>query len=343
MRSKILICASDARLWHKLEASQNIDPAINGGIQFGQNERRLPFKTGYLEIREIDRGFCTHINDVSLDHDWRITTSSLDCSIRLKIAFAGEALYLSRDDRIADANLHCTFFIRAAGEPLTTVFRRGRSYRYCSISISQDYLRETLGLQHDELPTTFLAHDGWRGTLMGHFPISKTSLAQAARFFNIKSGPAWRDLEIQTISLDLLRLLFEDWRRARLQTRPLILTPVERDKLLRIRDLIQENPAAAAPIPELCSKWAINRNKLHDGFRQLFGISVHAYQAEQRMQMALELLGSTDLPIATVAEQVGYSEPTNFTAAFKRHFAVLPRQVRRDQDASHIPALRLRP
>jgi hypothetical protein len=28
------------------------------------------------------------------------------------------------------------------------------------------------------------------------------------------------------------------------------------------------------------------------------------------------------------AERTGYGEPTNFTAAFKRHFAALPREVR---------------
>jgi transcriptional regulator GlxA family with amidase domain len=36
----------------------------------------------------------------------------------------------------------------------------------------------------------------------------------------------------------------------------------------------------------------------------------------------------TDLSIAQIAERTGYGEPTNFTAAFKKHFAALPREVR---------------
>ena len=32
--------------------------------------------------------------------------------------------------------------------------------------------------------------------------------------------------------------------------------------------------------------------------------------------------------VAQIAERCGFSEPTNFTAAFKKHFAVLPKQVR---------------
>jgi AraC-like DNA-binding protein len=46
------------------------------------------------------------------------------------------------------------------------------------------------------------------------------------------------------------------------------------------------------------------------------------------MQQALKMLQSTPTPIAQIAEKAGFSEPTNFTAAFKKHFAVLPSQIR---------------
>ena len=48
------------------------------------------------------------------------------------------------------------------------------------------------------------------------------------------------------------------------------------------------------------------------------------------MQAAYELLRASKLSIAQVAERAGFSEPTNFTAAFKKHFAVLPKQVREE-------------
>ena len=79
---------------------------------------------------------------------------------------------------------------------------------------------------------------------------------------------------------------------------------------------------------QTCALPILNRNKLHFGFKQQFGVSIHEYQTEQRMQAALTLLQTTDLPIAQVAERSGYGEPTNFTAAFKKHFDSLPREVR---------------
>jgi AraC family transcriptional activator of pyochelin receptor len=72
----------------------------------------------------------------------------------------------------------------------------------------------------------------------------------------------------------------------------------------------------------------MNPKKLHYGFKRLCGVSIHDFQTELRMQTALELLRSSRLPVAQIAERAGFSEPTNFTAAFKKHFAVLPSQVR---------------
>jgi AraC-like DNA-binding protein len=131
------------------------------------------------------------------------------------------------------------------------------------------------------------------------------------------------------VALDLLRMLFDDWRGAQSQSRTSIrLSQAERAKLGKIREQIAAEPAAPITLTRLCARAKMNRNKLHFGFKQQFGVSIHEYQTEQRMQTALTLLQTTDLPIAQVAERSGYGEPTNFTAAFKKHFDSLPREVR---------------
>jgi AraC-like DNA-binding protein len=128
-------------------------------------------------------------------------------------------------------------------------------------------------------------------------------------------------------------MLFQDWRSARTHVLTSIrITPPERAKLNRIRDQIDANPAARITLTALSSRHKLNRNKLHFGFKQSFGISIHEYQTERRMQAALHLLKTTDIPISDIGAQVGYEEPTNFTASFKKHFAALPRDVRRLPD-----------
>jgi AraC family transcriptional activator of pyochelin receptor len=134
---------------------------------------------------------------------------------------------------------------------------------------------------------------------------------------------------VASMELDLLRMVFEDWQSSlpRLKS-TLRITASERNRLLRVRELIEKDPTVSITIPDLCALTRMNRNKLHSGFKQLFGASMHDFQTERRMQIALQLLESTTLPIGEVAARAGYSEPTNFTAAFRRHFAMLPRQAR---------------
>ena len=340
MATKVLLSAGDANpdLWGKLEQIQRIDPAISGGIDSIVQGRHLQsperpmsalFSSGYEEIHQIDVGFCAHITDAVIDQDWRVAATSVEHTLRFRIAFAGEAGYTARESRVSDAIARCAFIVRPPGESLTANFKGGATYRYCSLSLTQDYLRETLGLTDQDLPAMLMTYWARHETVMGHFPASKPSLTQASRFFNIRLRGAWHDLTVRTIALDLLRLLFQDWQSARPGARASIrITPTDRGKLSKIREQIDMNPAALLTLEALCTKAKMNRNKLHFGFKQQYGASIHEYQTELRMREALRLLQTTELPIAEIAECAGYPEPTNFTAAFKKHFASLPRDMR---------------
>ena len=338
MQKKVTIAMGDGDIWSKLAAIQQIDPAISGGIENVVVDR-LPqspgapidqlVSSGYEEIHEIEPGFCVHITDAVIGPDWRITASSVDYTLRLRVAFSGEAGYLARGERVSDESARCSFIVRPPGESLTASFKGGTAYRYCSLSLTRDYLCNSLGLTDDILPETLTTCWRRNDIVMGHFPVSKLSLIQASRCFNIRLPGPWHDLTVRAIGLDLLRMLFHDWQSAQSRSRTSIrLSATERAKLHEIREKIATNPAAPLTLPRLSVKSRMNRNKLHFGFKQQFGVSIHEYQTELRMQVALKLLQTTELPIGQIAERVGYGEPTNFTAAFRKHFEFLPREAR---------------
>jgi AraC-like DNA-binding protein len=337
VHAKIFITANEPRMWDKLEQMTLIDPSVSGGIDdVIQGRRSIPrnepigpiSKSGHEEIYEIDPGFCVHIADTFIDHDWRLTIRSRENNVRFRIAFSGEAAYFDRKQKLSDEYLGCSYIVRPAGDSLTASFTGGVRYRYCSLNVTQAYLVDFLGLGSDEL-TPVLSHWERQETVMGHFAASKAALALASRFFRARSSSAWRDVEVRSNALELLRVLFEDWRTASPHSRASMrISPPEREKLFRIRDLIKANPGKTYTLPALCAQFRLSRKKLHYGFKRFCGVSVHEFQTEVRMQLALDLLQTTSLPIAQVSEKAGFSEPTNFTAAFSKHFAVLPSQVR---------------
>jgi AraC family transcriptional regulator len=64
-------------------------------------------------------------------------------------------------------------------------------------------------------------------------------------------------------------------------------------------------------------------------FKRATGTSPHQYVIEQRVKRAKSLLLKTDMAIADIALQVGFSSQSHLTQQFKRLTGVTPKQVRR--------------
>ena len=90
-------------------------------------------------------------------------------------------------------------------------------------------------------------------------------------------------------------------------------------RTILIRSL--ENPPS---LMELARQVGTNKNKLNRGFREMFGTSVFDYLRIQRLERARELLEDQRKNVTEVAFEVGYSQQSNFTKAFKNHFGTNP-------------------
>ncbi len=63
-------------------------------------------------------------------------------------------------------------------------------------------------------------------------------------------------------------------------------------------------------------------------FKQAMGISPHQYVIQQRVEKAKLMLSRTDLAIADIALQVGFSSQSHLTQHFKRLTGMTPKQIR---------------
>lgn len=75
---------------------------------------------------------------------------------------------------------------------------------------------------------------------------------------------------------------------------------------------------------ELAQRVGLGHCTLNKGFRTLFGVTPFAYLTRYRMEQAERLLRQPGHTVAEVANQVGYANPAQFAAAFKRHFGITP-------------------
>lgn len=82
-------------------------------------------------------------------------------------------------------------------------------------------------------------------------------------------------------------------------------------------------------IEELSKEYLINPTTLKAAFKAVYGTSIAAHIKEHRMKKAAEMLRSSDMSIAEIAQAVGYDSQSKFTAAFKTFFQILPKEYRK--------------
>lgn len=77
-------------------------------------------------------------------------------------------------------------------------------------------------------------------------------------------------------------------------------------------------------IHELSREVGLNRNKLQAGFKHLYGSTINSYLRDARLNRAKMLLMEEERQIAEVAEEVGYTNSSQFSKRFKEKFGMLP-------------------
>lgn len=96
----------------------------------------------------------------------------------------------------------------------------------------------------------------------------------------------------------------------------------------RALKLIHDDPERDWSADGLARAANTSRSVLGDRFRTLLGQSPIRYLVEWRMQIAADLLRSSELKLATVAERVGYGSEAAFSRAFRRHVGQAPAEWR---------------
>jgi two-component system response regulator YesN len=85
-------------------------------------------------------------------------------------------------------------------------------------------------------------------------------------------------------------------------------------------------------IERVCEELKVSPAYFRALFKRETGQTFHQYLTGLRMGRAMELLRTTSLKTAEVAQQSGLGEASYFSYAFKKHFGVSPSQVRKEAE-----------
>lgn len=133
-------------------------------------------------------------------------------------------------------------------------------------------------------------------------------------------------LEIKVQELLLLQL--EQYHNTFMEVKPKpILHEDDIAKIKIAKAILEESYNTSPTIKQLARMVGVNEFKLKKGFKVLFQCTIHEYVLKSRMEKANQLVRGQNLQMREVAMELGYKNPSHFSAAFKKHFGFLPTEM----------------
>lgn len=117
------------------------------------------------------------------------------------------------------------------------------------------------------------------------------------------------------------------------------LCPRVRDVIHAIREELEERHADPPTLSDISARYCLPIASIQAGFKALFGMSVIAFVREYKLQRARRLFAEGDMNVSEVAWDIGYTNLSHFSSAYRKRFGVLPKAYLQSvRERLHTPA-----
>lgn len=99
--------------------------------------------------------------------------------------------------------------------------------------------------------------------------------------------------------------------------------------LSQAREILSRKFASPPTLSRVARQVGLSERTLTAGFKAVYGETLFDFTLHCRMQHAMTLLRDRHWSVDRTSEAVGYSQPTSFATAFRRHFGLRPIDVKR--------------
>jgi AraC-like DNA-binding protein len=286
------------------------------------------YGSGYINRVILENGVTINIADVMFYSDLRLHYRIEQPPFEISYMISGDLLFFDNDInyimRMRNGDINITFKNYTEG---WIQFQGNQHYRSISIYYFQP-LSKILGVDEDsaeemnncmdvdsKLINSMIIPQKINPILQVPFAqIRERNVNSLARFIYLES----KAKEIIALAIENNMLNFKE------SASKIKLNKSDVGKIHLVKKILIENMENPLSILELSKTIGINTYKLKVGFKELFGTTVFGYLRDIRMEKARLLLENYELNINEIANEVGYSNPSHFAAAFRKKYGITP-------------------
>lgn len=321
----------------------------NLGSLFGVKKHRLgsgsavlegPILSGRFEAHAPRRGISLFVVDLALQHPIELSIEMAQPVVGFSLVLSGSCTYnvprLTGRESVVEFKSGTNVIGTYQAEKSYFDLAGGETHRMVELQIDPAEARRLV-----ESSETTAAHplhpiimhgESSRSSVQTTLPPSLEDIAH--QIMRCPLEGAARRLFMESKALEILALELDTFSRQR----PLSddgRSTQDLERLEQARVILEGEFDDPPSLVELARRVGLNDFKLKRGFRQFYNTTVFGYVRRLRMEKARALLETGDLNVTEVAMATGYNCFGHFSAAFKKHFGLLPRDFRRARTHHH--------
>ncbi|MBE9916340.1 helix-turn-helix transcriptional regulator [Paenibacillus donghaensis] len=276
--------------------------------------------TGVISRLKIRQGIEVIVSDMTLEEDWDQVIHE-DRVFEINYCFSGRTDCLFKGNRFS-TGIH-SGNVYSVEDSEIRLFRRSKE-RYRGLEIRMTPEQVLRYFEGDEACVK-----GWLKDQAGRISPLMNSLPLQRAMHEMLCSPyhgSLKKLHMESKIMEIILLVLEKYTMGNDQFPDSWMKKQDIEKLYAARQIIAgrlENPLS---LKELARAAELNEFKLKKGFKELFGMTVFAYVRDQRLEKGAYLMQAEQMNVGEAAAAVGYSNPSNFSAAFHKKYGCKPIQ-----------------
>jgi AraC-like DNA-binding protein len=307
---------------------ENLVKSFAQQVNARQLEDRIEYPAaladGYAKARQIEPGFSYLVINNTINADWtykRIPTKEFRLMLYFYEVQFEDKIYCKINNSVIE-NTDKFYSIALLTNSQTSCefkLQKGTKVKALSIEVTTDWLRNNFASFCEE---KIKAKD----CVIDFISAKQRNILEA--IFNDGGGTQFPELFIKSQVMRLTEQFLNTLCTRGLTDIPDYVSQKDFQSLQQIEHILLKNYCGDFPSIEGLSKMAyMSESKLKKLFKKAYGMAPYEFYQKNRMHKAKDMLTKNKQTVSQVGAYLGYQNMSNFSAAFKKEFNVLPSQV----------------
>lgn len=297
---------------------------------------RLPesIGEGHLQVVELPNGLEVLLSDIHFKSDVtfkRERTDDYFCILHFNDVELSDPIHFVRNGKqmFDKSTRRAGVAISSNANDMSFTIKAKTKARSINILLPGKWINSNLN-QYNELQV-LSRFNSLRNTLTHPEPFDAQNRILFDEIFQPASGSPLHEMIVKNRILLLLEhFLARIYRKMQQEKEvpPRKIKVSDMSKLMEIEALLVSDFSQPPPtILLLAERTGMSVSKLKSAFKRVYGTGIYEYFQKNRMQKARSMLLTGQYNVKEVGTQLGYTNLSNFSLAFKKEFGVLPSQV----------------